>query len=190
MATKYFVGETYDTSKGKMRILERIPGTIDKNGKHHHPRCVIRMLDTGTVLNVQTTNIASGKFTDYRIPTVYDVGYIGSELKIPARGAYVRRVYDLWANMLKRAYGEYRGSYKGCVVDKRWYNFTNFINSLPLLENYQYWEKGEDYVLDKDTKIPGNKVYSLDTCRFIASSDNIADALNRRWHGTNAPLLT
>lgn len=190
MATKYFVGQTYDTSKGKMRVLERIPGKRDADGKHHHPRVVVRMLDTGTVLNIQTTNVASGKFTDYRKPTIYGVGYIGSELKIPARGAYVRRVYDLWANMLKRCYGPYRQQYNGCSVDKRWHNFTNFINTLPHLENYNLWEKGESYVLDKDTKIPGNKVYSLETCRFITAADNVRDASLRRWHGTSASMQT
>ena len=190
MVTKYFVGETYNTLKGQMRILERIPGKTSKDGIHHHPRCVVRMLATGTVLSVQTTNIASGKFTDYRLPSVYGVGYIGSELKIPARGAYVRRVYDLWANMLKRAYGEYKDSYKGCTVDKRWHNFTNFINTLPQLTNYQHWEQGENYVLDKDIKIHGNKTYSLETCQFVPSSENIAESANRRWHGTNDPVLT
>ena len=190
MATKYHVGKTYETSKGKMRVLERIPGYRDKDGLHHHPRVVVRMLDTGTVLNVQTTNIASGKFTDYRQPTVYGVGYIGSELKIPPRGTIIRRAYDLWANMLKRAYCDYKGSYKNCTVDKRWHSFTNFLNSLPQLENYKHWENGEDYVLDKDTKIPGSKVYSLDTCRFITAHDNVVDALDRRWHGSSAPAQT
>ena len=187
MTVKYNIGEIYETPKGKIRILERIPG-YKKNGIHHHSRVVIRMIDTGTVLNIQTTNIASGHFTDYRAPTVYGVGYIGSELVIPQRGTIIRRAYDLWANMLKRAYGDYKTSYKDCSVDVRWHNFTNFLNSLPKLENYQQWENGEDYVLDKDTKVPGNRIYSLDTCKFISSKENIADALDRRWHGTNASV--
>ena len=70
------------------------------------------------------------------------------------------------------------------------HNFTNFINTLPQLTNYQHWEQGENYVLDKDIKISGNKTYSLETCQFVPSSENIAESANRRWHGTNDPVLT
>lgn len=189
MAAKYEIGQTYDTPKGKVLILARTPKHYE-NGQMKHPRVTLKVLETGTILNVQTTNIATGKFNDYRRPTVYNIGYIGSDIKIPSRGTFIRRAYDLWANMLKRAYGEYKGKYKNVTVDKRWHNFTAFLNSLPLLENYDKWERGEPYSLDKDTKIKGNRQYSQDTCRFILCTENSSNGANSRWHGINDPALT
>ena len=190
MATtkKYIPDSIVNTPKGKIRILSYKPGKRLKNGKKQHPRVVIEFLKTGTVISVQTTNIAAGKFHDYREPTVYGVGYIGSPIVIPARGknSIIRRVYDLWANMPKRAYGGYGTSYSGVKVDPRWHNFTHFLNTIQNVQGYSEWEKDEDkYVLDKDLKECGNKIYSLDTCMFITDSDNVRESLLRRWHGNS-----
>ena len=185
MATtsKYIPGSIVNTPKGKIRILSYRPGKRLNDGKKQHPRIVIEFLKTGTVISVQATNIAAGKFHDYREPTVYGVGYIGSSIIIPARDKHsvIRRVYDLWSNMLRRAYGGYDTSYSGVKVDPRWHNFTHFLNTIQNIQGYSEWEKCEDnYVIDKDLKKYGNKVYSLDTCMFIKSSDNVRESLLRR----------
>lgn len=181
--TQYKVGKIYDTPKGKIKILEYIPGKRLPNNKRQHPRAVIEFVDSGWVANVQTTNIANGKIRDCRAKTVYGVGYLDTDINIPMRdkGTIMRRAYDLWANMLKRCYGDYKTCYTGCTVDKRWHSFKNFFNSIQELEGYEEWEKGADMHLDKDTKVKGNTVYSKDTCRFITAHDNVEDALNRRW---------
>lgn len=180
--TKFKVGSIHDTPKGKIKILEYIAGKRLPNNKKQHPRAVIRFIDSGWVCNVQTSNIAQGKIRDCRAKTVYGVGYLDTDMNIPMRGtSVIRRVYDLWANMLKRCYGDYKGKYPDCSVDKRWHSFKNFLNSIQELEGYKEWEQGKDMCLDKDTKIKGNKIYSKDTCRFITNHDNIVDCLNRRW---------
>lgn len=173
--SRYKTGSIHESPKGLFKVLEYIPGYRKEDGRKVHPRMVIRMLNTGTVLNVQTTNIPKGKFTDYRVPTVYGMGYIGSDIKIPSRGSYVRRVYDLWANMLKRVATQY----EGVTVDSRWLNFTNFLSTLPEVEGYDAWERGEDVHLDKD--LSGNKRYSLEDCKFIPAEENIREAALRRW---------
>ena len=94
----------------------------------------------------------------------------------------IRRAYDLWANMLKRCYGKYKTCYEDCSVDKRWHSFKNFLNSLSELEGYELWERGEDVHLDKDIKGKGTRIYSKDTCMFVAASVNIKEGLHRRWH--------
>lgn len=174
--TRYEVGSIHESPKGPLKVLEYIPGYKDRStGKKVHPRVVIRMMNTGTVLNVQTTNIPDGKFEDYRRPTVYGIGYIGSSIKITARGTFIRRVYDLWANMLKRVVHEYQG----VSVDPRWLNFTNFLATIPDVKGYAAWERGEDVHLDKD--LSGNKRYSLEDCAFIPAKDNIRESSLRRW---------
>jgi len=178
--TRYTVGSKHETSKGPIEVLEYIPGYRD-NGRKIHPRATIKFLETGTVLNLMTPAIASGHFSDCRAPSVYGVGYIGSDIKIPRRGEYIRRVYDLWANMLRRCYGEYKGQYKDCIVDKRWHNFTSFLNTIVDVEGYDMWERGENVHLDKDSS--GKRIYSRDTCKFISAEENIREGLSRRWRG-------
>lgn len=187
MTTKYKIGSIHETLKGKIKILDYVAGKRLPNGKKQHPRATIKFLATGCVRNVQTTNIAKSKIEDYRAKTVYNVGYIGSEIKIPARGTLLRRIYDLWANMLKRCYGNYKGKYTGCVVDKRWHSFTNFMNTIQNVEGYTLWEQNphKKICLDKDIKYFGNKVYSVDTCKFVSTHDNVVEGLLRRWGKRN-----
>lgn len=179
----YEIGKTYKTPKGSILILDRTPKQKLPNGKVKHPRVVIKILKTGTILDVQTCNIKLGKFIDFREPTVYGVGYLGSTIRIPTResNSSIRKLYDLWANMLKRCYGGYKDSYKNCSVDVRWHNFTNFLNSIIEVENYELWEQNSSMHLDKDLKGTG-KVYSKNTCMFVPAAVNIAESLNRRWH--------
>lgn len=183
MTTRYKIGSIHNTPKGQIQILQYIPGKRLPYNKRQHPRVVIRFIKSGWVANVQTTNIATGHITDYRAKTVYDVGYLDTDINIPMRGSStIRRAYDLWANMLKRCYQKYKGCYKNCRVDKRWHSFKNFLNSLPELPGYDAWERGENVHLDKDTRVKNNRLYSKDTCQFIPARENVVEALNRRWH--------
>lgn len=183
--SKYEVGTIHKTPKGDVEIIGRVAGS--KKPVVRHPRIIIRVLKTGTIIDIQQGNLINGKFSDYREPTVYGVGYIGSKIVIPMRGSNstIRKAYDLWANMLKRAYGNYKTSYNGVSVDPRWHDFTNFLNSIQELEGYSEWEKDTSMCLDKDIKGNGSKVYSKDSCMFVPSSVNIKEGLNRRWHGSS-----
>lgn len=79
------------------------------------------------------------------------------------------KVYQTWAGMLERCYSEKSiqkyPTYMGCSVDKEWHSFMSFRD----------WMLKQDYEskqLDKDLLVPGNKVYSKDTCIFITSALN------------------
>jgi hypothetical protein len=181
--TKYKIGAVVETPKGKIKILDYTPGKRLPDNKRQHSRATIKFIESGWVCNVQTTNIMSGHIEDCRAKTVYGIGYLDTNIKIPMRGtSMIRRAYDLWANMLKRCYGNYKTCYNDCTVDKRWHSFKNFLNSIQALEGYDRWEKNEEHIcLDKDIKKPGNKVYSQETCMFVTNHDNVVEALNRRW---------
>ena len=173
---KYFVGNTYDVNGKQFKLLEIIKA--DRALGISNTRGVIRFTDTGYTCNVQLSNIPAGKVKDRLEPTVYGVGCIGSDLKIPSRGnGIIRRVYDLWANMLKRCYNssalESNSTYTGVVVEKRWLNFTNFLNTIHLVDGYELWESGADVHLDKD--LSGERLYSLNTCKFIQATDNVRE---------------
>lgn len=180
----YEVNKIYDTPKGKIKVLARIKKETRGGKVLRHPRVIIQMLDTGTVLNVQTCNIGTGHFFDYMKPSVYGVGFIGSTIKIPSRssGSIIRRIYDLWANMLKRCYGGWDRTYSDAKVDHRWHNFTNFLNSIQDVEGYELWEKNPKMHLDKDIIDYSKRLYSRDTCKFVTPAENVKEMLDRRWH--------
>lgn len=72
--------------------------------------------------------------------------------------------YAAWSGMLMRCYCEtYQKSYptyKGCSVCAEWLRFSTFQTWYST--NYK-----EGFELDKDLLVPGNKVYSPDTCRYV-----------------------
>ncbi|MDT3718480.1 hypothetical protein [Pseudomonas oryzihabitans] len=78
--------------------------------------------------------------------------------------------YRKWVRMLERCYSakylEKYSSYKGCSVCAEWLTFSNF----------KTWMKDQDYEgkhLDKDILIPGNRIYSPETCAFISCQLNL-----------------
>ena len=108
----------------------------------------------------------------------------GSTPKTKENGKHTRE-YTLWTNMLRRCYSdkfhEKYPTYKDCTVCDRWLVFANFLEDLPLIEGYELWKNGNGYCLDKDIKQQGikNKVYSLDTCKFINNRNNIDERMKR-----------
>lgn len=77
--------------------------------------------------------------------------------------------YQTWAHMMKRCYSEdqqrKRPTYIGCTVSSEWIYFSNFKDWM----QRQTWLGNE---LDKDVLVPGNKLYSPDTCVFISAALN------------------
>ena len=94
-------------------------------------------------------------------------------------GSVERRMYDTWKDMLKRCYNkkylEANPTYKGCTVCERWLRFSNFIEDIRLIPNFDLYYQGINRVLDKDIRVPGNKVYSLQTCMFVSKSESSRD---------------
>lgn len=169
---KYSSGTTHLCGGREIMIIERLPYVKGKQ-----PRAIIMFVETGYTVNAQLSNIPTGKIKDKREPSVYGVGYLDCDIYIPARGSgEIRRAYDLWCNMLRRAYYDKNGS----SVDVRWHSFKNFLNSLSEIHGYEEWLH-HDYHLDKDILIRGNKIYSRDTCLFVSAFDNVQDSALRRW---------
>ena len=192
MAIRYHVGDIIETPNGKVEILQLYKGT-ESNGRRIRGRAVIKFLETGTVRNIRTEYLKRDYIADYNRPTVYGVGFIGSELKIPQKGI-VSRLYNIWRQMLYRVYGNnpnMKKYYSDVTIDPRWHNFTTFVNTVCDVDGYEKWEMNDKgYELDKDIKIKGNKHYSPFTCKFVTKKTNMRDCALRRWHGSYDPVLT
>jgi len=78
--------------------------------------------------------------------------------------------YKRWQSMLERCYSikfqEERPTYIGCTVCDEWLLFSTFKSWM----KNQAWQGNQ---LDKDFKIKDNKIYSTETCLFIAQSLNL-----------------
>lgn len=95
-----------------------------------------------------------------------------------------RRIYDMWRHMIlrtKKEYWEKHPTYTGTTVSEEWKNFNNFYYDIQELDGYQLWRDNPKkmIMLDKDTKVPGNKHYSKETCCFLTHADSNRDVHNR-----------
>lgn len=72
--------------------------------------------------------------------------------------------YNTWKSMLTRCYGakrhETHPTYKGVTVCDEWLTFSNFRKWW--IDNHK-----DDWQLDKDLLVAGNKVYSPETCIYV-----------------------
>lgn len=77
--------------------------------------------------------------------------------------------YSKWVAMLERGYSRRlknkHKTYKDCSVCEEWWRFSNFKAWM----ERQNWE---DCELDKDLLVPGNKLYSPETCLFVSHRIN------------------
>ena len=77
--------------------------------------------------------------------------------------------YRKWLAMIERCYSDNfqkeRPTYRGCSVCAEWSKFSVFLE----------WMESKDWSgkqLDKDLLVPGNKVYSPETCLFVTTEVN------------------
>ena len=142
--------------------------------------------EQGAEVHTTWQHCQRGKVKNPYFKSLFGVGCLGEgDFKTGINGEPTRE-YGLWKNMLKRCYsGEERfKTYANVTVCDRWLCFANFIEDLPLIEGYEMWLNSEEMIsLDKDLKQQGveNKVYSLDTVKFVTQSENSKEVNERRW---------
>ena len=121
------------------------------------------------VFEVQMGNIKRGEVKYPFHASILGVGYVGV-------GEYSRKndrfAYEKWSRMIGRCYdSEYQKKYPtyiGCSVDSRWHNFQVFAKWF-----YKYYHTdGLKYDLDKDIRVPDNKIYSSYTCMLVPARVN------------------
>lgn len=97
---------------------------------------------------------------------VYKYEVVGGKQKI----VWICPFYRTWCHMLERSYDpklhKRVPTYLECSTVPSWLLFSGFKSWMEL----QDWEGKE---LDKDTLIPGNKLYGPDTCVFVSRNVNL-----------------
>ena len=106
-------------------------------------------------------------------PTVYGVGRSDTAF-YPSIGGVHLWQYSVWKNMLQRCfsvrYKETHPAYKDATCCDEWLSFANFFEWIN--KEVDYGGKRDNFDLDKDILVKGNKVYSPETCSLIPRQVN------------------
>lgn len=156
---KMKLGDLYDTNtSGMCKVID-----IQNAAK-----VTVEFLDTGTKVCTTAQNIRNGEVRDWMYKDILGVACLGIG---PYNESANRDAKLSWRNMLHRCYSErvqlVSPTYIGCKVSEKWLNFQNFAE---WFENYPNRQKG--WHVDKDILIPGNKIYSEDTCCLVPQAIN------------------
>lgn len=103
------------------------------------------------------------------VKLVCGVGINDVDYPVKPRGGDHCPFHRVWSNMLARCYSTSYHSvypaYDGCTVTEEWYSLNAFRGWMVL----QDWEGKH---LDKDLKIPGDKIYCPQACVFVSQEVN------------------
>ena len=158
---KECVGKVLSSNKyGDFKIIKYISAN----------EVLVKFLKTGTEVWCTKKNAFDGSVKDKYFPTIYGVGYYGNAL--PKRSCpKTERAYNVWIKMISRCYNvesiQFK-DYSDCSVSE---NFASF-------EYFSTWylsQIGSDknnWQLDKDLLIKGNRLYSEDTCCLVPPEIN------------------
>ena len=132
----------------------------------------IQFLKTGYETVARLGDIKNGNVRDPYSPSVHGVGITGTKYPITVNGVQTKE-YDLWKGMLRRCYSDSlkkkNPTYTGCEVGDKFKSYEYFYEWC----NRQIGFGNQNWQLDKDLLVKGNKVYSENTCVFIPQEINL-----------------
>lgn len=132
---------------------------------------IIVQFESGYTVRTRWIYFRKGEVRNVYDRTVHGVGYIGEGpyLLTDSTGEDTPQ-YTRWRGILLRCYNPNKyPTYEGCTVCKEWHNFQNFAK---WYDDNHYEVPGVRMEIDKDILVPGNRVYSPDTCVFAPSDIN------------------
>lgn len=160
-------GDKYMTNQcGMVRVIEYF-------NKHN---VQIEFVNTGCVRTARADSIRNGQVKDPLMPSVYGIGFIGQgEYKSTVNYKYTPE-YLRWQAMMRRCYSSAsrheNKSYADCTVCVEWHDFQHFAEWY-----HSTYPGGDDeWHLDKDILILGNREYSPHSCMWVTRQQNASHA--------------
>lgn len=126
------------------------------------------------IVHTTYSNFLNGHVKNPYDISVFGVGYLGEGVYMSKISGKSTPEYLMWMSMLQRCYSEkwkfkFPAYYGICSVCNEWLNFQNFAKWY----HSHYYETSERLHLDKDILIPGNTLYSPDTCVLVPQRINM-----------------
>lgn len=145
----------------------------------------VEFLETGYRKSVEIKEVKTGSIKDPYKPTIFGVGFSGEKypLSFHADGKCVNTPeYERWMGMLRRCYSESERhknpTYKGCTVSENFKSYEFF---------YEWYNQqigcDQNWCLDKDLLVKGNKHYSEDLCLLLPYEINNAFTKTNKLRG-------
>lgn len=128
-------------------------------------------------IRVKTTygNFKLGSVRNPYAPTVCGVGISGNKYPIVENGKPSKE-YNMWHNIISRCYSDrvknLQPAYTNVSCCDEWLLFENFYEWLHDQPNFEKWDNGSRWAIDKDILSKGNKVYSSENCCLIPQNVN------------------
>lgn len=167
--SKYKIGDVFENSYGRYKIISRRPTKL----------VTVQFEETNTIIETTIRNAIKGSVKDFNKPIVLGIGCLGFK-KRTSINIGKDKYYTMWLNMIKRCYNkkiqEKYPTYANCSVCNEWLNYSNFLKWVE--ENYI-----EDFCLDKDILVKGNKIYSPETCCFVPNEINVLFTKRNNFRG-------
>ena len=168
-------GENFINQQGEKFII------IDCDG---FSKCTIKFEDNTILYNRLYSKLKIGKAKNPNYPNVYGVGIVGKGSHKCSINGKIYKKYRCWNSILFRCYSEKyhlrQPSYKDVKVCEEWKYYQNFAEWFE--KNYNP-EIMQDWHLDKDILIKGNKIYSPETCCFVPKEINTLFTKNNAKRG-------
>lgn len=122
------------------------------------------------IIHTSWKNFINGTARNPYEPTVLNIGIIGNKFPSINNGK-ITKEYNIWHAMINRCFNpkfkQDNPTYIDVTCCEAWLLYENFYEWLHSQENFEQWLNGEQWALDKDILVKGNKIYSPETCILI-----------------------
>ena len=167
---KYLNDVSYKDCVGKI-CKSKSSGDFKVLKYNDYENVEIQFVKTEFETSANLQHIRNGKVKDPYSQSVFGVGALGTKYPPSINGVKTKE-YALWKHMLERCYSDNfkkrRPTYEGCEASDNFKSYEYFYEWC----NKQIGFDNEDWQLDKDLLVKGNKVYSENTCVFIPREIN------------------
>ena len=120
-------------------------------------------------------NFKIGNVKNPYYASIYGVGMIGIKYPVKINGKHTKE-YKAWQSMMSRCFDKkYKikePSYENVTCCDKWMYYENFYEWLHSQENFKKWLNNNEWAIDKDILIKGNKIYSPETCCLVPINVN------------------
>ena len=143
----------------------------------------VKFLNTGAIKITTASALTTGILKDSEVHDTHKYGVMDIPKSV-GRGGRCDPLYHKWNGMMQRCYNPKNKinnpAYEACTSSETFRHFSKFKSWYCSQIGYEQ----EDWHLDKDILIKGNKVYSEDTCCIVPPEINCALLNNKKVRGS------